>query len=378
MLWVRRLIVMLAVVAVHGTSANAQFNYPGGYGGWGWGGWGGGVGTVQGDVARGLGAFAEGAGVYNQQTAVANSINADTAMRWNQYVWESQQEANRRYHERLARQRQGINQAREAVARRLRDNPEPRDIQRGDALNVALDEVLDPRVYFRSLKATSVKVPGTLIRDIPFQYASAAITVSVDQLTKGGLPESLKTEPFATDRANLKELAAELRAQNEEKGQFDPATLEKAQGVIHAMRDKVEKTLPRGTRPRTEAERYLKALFGLTRMLQTPAINVLLAGVESRPEVTLSELLTFMSANNLRFGVANGPRQQEVNTTLYPLLVKARDEAAASLEGTVAKVDTNGDSRASDFFAEMPLEVLDRKPSTKPAPPAPAPAPAPK
>ncbi|AGA31079.1 hypothetical protein [Singulisphaera acidiphila] len=373
MLWVRRLIVMLAVVAVEGTSAHAQFNYPGGYGGWGWGGWGGGVGTVQGDVARGLGVFAEGAGIYNQQTAVANSINADTAMRWNQYVWEGQQEANRRYHERLARQRQGINQAREEVARRLRDNPEPRDVVRGDALNVALDELLNPRVYYRGLKATGVKVPGTLIRDIPFQYAAGAITVSVDQLTKGGLPEPLKAEPFAADRENLKELAAELRKQNEEKGEFDTATLEKAQEAIRAMRTKVEATIPRGTRQRTEAERYLKALFGLTRMLQTPAINVLLAGVEKRPEVTLAELLTFMSANNLRFGIASSPRQQEVNTTLFPLLVKARDEAAASLAGTEVKADKNGDSRPSDFFAEMPLEALDRKPSKTPAPPAPAP-----
>lgn len=375
MLWVRRLFVMLAVVAVPGTSAHAQFFYPGGYGGWGWNGWGGGGGTVQGDVARGLGMFAEGAGIYNQQTAVANSINADTAMRWNQYVWEGQQEANRRYHERLGRQREGIQQAREEVARRLRDNPEPRDIVRGDALNVALDEVLNPRVYYRGLKATSVKVPGTLIRDIPFQYAAGAITVSVDQLTKGGPPESLKTEAFAADRANLKELGAELRKQNEEKGELDPATLQKAQEAIRALRTKVETTLPRGTRQRTEAERYLKALFGLTRLLQTPAINVLLSGVEKRPEVTLSELLTFMSANNLRFGVASSPRQQEVNTTLFPLLAKARDEAAASLAGTEAKVESNGVARPSEFFDKMPLEVLDRKPGTKPVPPPPAAAP---
>lgn len=369
MLWVRRLIVLLAVVAVEGTSAHAQFNYPGGYGAWGWNGWGGGGGTVQGDVARGLGAFAEGAGIYNQQTAVARSINADTAMRWNQYVWESQQEANRRYHERLARQRQGTNQAREEVARRLRDNPEPRDIVRGDALNVAFDEVVNPRVYFRGLKSTSVKVPGTLIRDIPFQYAAGAITVSVDQLTKGGPPEVLKTEAFAADRENLKALAVELRKQNEETGRFDSATLQKVQDAIRALRTKVETTIPRGTRQRTEAERYLKALFGLIRMLETPAINVLLAGVEKRPEVTLAELLTFMTANNLRFGVASSPRQQEVNTTLFPLLAKARDEAAASLAGTETKAASGGESRPADFFAEMPLEVLDRK-TTTPVPPA--------
>ncbi len=108
MLWVRRLFVMLAVVAVPGTSAHAQFFYPGGYGGWGWNGWGGRRRTVQGDVARGLGMFAEGAGIYNQQNRrgqfdQCRHGDAPEPVR----LREGQQEANRRYHERLGRQREG-------------------------------------------------------------------------------------------------------------------------------------------------------------------------------------------------------------------------------------------------------------------------------
>ena len=38
-------------------------------------------------------------------------------------------------------------------------------------------------------------------------------------------------------------------------------------------------------------------------MLETPAINILLAGVENRPEHHLGDLLTFMESFNLRFGV---------------------------------------------------------------------------
>ena len=76
----------VAVVVFPGTMVRAQYGgyYPGGYGGWG--GWGGG-GTVAGDTARGLGAFAAGAGQYNVDTAQAASINTDTTMRWNNYVW---------------------------------------------------------------------------------------------------------------------------------------------------------------------------------------------------------------------------------------------------------------------------------------------------
>ena len=84
--------------------------------------------TVQGSIARGMGAYAAGAGYYNQQTAVAKSINADTVMRWNQYVYESQMNANRLHHGKLARERYNNIKDVDKVQKRLRDNPEPADI----------------------------------------------------------------------------------------------------------------------------------------------------------------------------------------------------------------------------------------------------------
>lgn len=377
----RRWILGFALVAAAaGSPAQAQYGrylYPRGYADYGWTGWGGGgASTVQGDVARGLGVMAAGAGAYNEQTAAARSVNADTAMRWNQYVWQSQQEANRRYHAKLAQQQLGNSQAREKIYSRLRDNPEPGDIYRGDAMNVALDEVTRPNVYFRKLKGASAKVAGTAIRAIPFQYASAAITTSVAQLTQGGPPASLKTEAFAADRAKLRELAAQLRKQNEEQGQYDPATLAQAQETIHAVRMKVEKTLPRNTKGRDEAEKYLKALFGLTRLLQTPAIDVLLAGVEKRPDTTVGDLLTFMTACNLRFGVAKTNEQRAVYDQLYPLLVAMRDEAQgspAAAETTATAAAPNGQERPGEFFAGMSYEHLDPAEGKIPPPPQPAP-----
>src|SRR5271157_4094742 len=135
---------VLALLFIQGVCARAQWGYPVGYGGYGWGGWGGQ--TAQGDIARGLGAYAMGAGYYNQQTAVANSINTDTVMRWNQYVYESQMNANRLHHEKLALDRFQTNRAVDKIRERLRNNPERADIYRGDALNVALDEINDPRI----------------------------------------------------------------------------------------------------------------------------------------------------------------------------------------------------------------------------------------
>ncbi|MGO9913329.1 MAG: hypothetical protein ACLQIB_01255, partial [Isosphaeraceae bacterium] len=108
---------VFALLFIQGACAQAQWGYPGGYGGYGWGGWGGQ--TAQGDIARGLGAYAMGAGYYNRQTAVANSINTDTVMRWNQYVYEAQMNANRLHQGKLAMERFQTNQAADKIRDRL-------------------------------------------------------------------------------------------------------------------------------------------------------------------------------------------------------------------------------------------------------------------
>ena len=87
----------LALLAATGGEARSQYYYPGGYGygGYGFGGWG--------DTAAGQhrsGAWAptpRAQGVYNYDTAVADSIDADTVMRFNQYLYNSMLEARRRY-----------------------------------------------------------------------------------------------------------------------------------------------------------------------------------------------------------------------------------------------------------------------------------------
>src|SRR3954465_12916407 len=102
-------------------------------------------------------------------------------MRWNRYVFESQVRANRAARERLARRQAGTIEAQEQTYRRLRDNPHPPHIPPADARTGAMDEINDPRVSSRALEGAKVKIGGDAIRDIPFQYAPAAITTSFHQ-----------------------------------------------------------------------------------------------------------------------------------------------------------------------------------------------------
>lgn len=365
----------VALMALQGSLAHAQFGYyPGGYGGYSWGGWGGGIGgaTVGGDMARGLGVFAAGAGQYNVQTAQARSINTDTVMRWNQYLYLSQQEANRREHERMAERQLGTTKARDEISKRLRDNPQPRDIYTGDALNVAYDEINDPRIYTKTLQAAKAKIGGEVIRDVPFQYAAGAISTSVHDLTQNGPPPILQTPAFEPERTELKEVAASIRKQVHEGQNPDPAALEKARTLIAALRTKLESKVKPTTPGFNDGEKYLKAAYGLTRMLEGPSMNVILAGVEKRPDATFADLLHFMNAFNLRFGRADSPRQRQVYDMLYPMLVNARNEVAPALAAVASAPTADAGKHTGEFFSGMDYKDLESK-KTPPPPPAPKP-----
>jgi hypothetical protein len=361
----RAAVLAIALAAGPWCSARAQWGYyPRGYAGYGWGGWGGGAQTPQGSIATGLGAYAAGAGYYNQQTAVARSINTDTAMRFNEYMYESEQEATRQHHARLAGARADNTKAIQQIQDRLRNHPDAHDIRTGDALNAAVAEIEDPRAYTRILKKAQVKIGGELIRDIPFRYAPGAITVSIHRLTREPPPPALLTADFDEDRAAFKVFGTEIRKNLAEGEKPDAETVKKALAVIDAAEAKADRILPRNTKDRTDVDKYLKALHGLLGMLQTPAIDILLAGVEKHPDATLGELLGFMSAFNLRFGEAKTPRQQQVYDSLYPKLVDLRDEVAPALAAATARKPTG--SEVGDFFSAMDYADLRKK---APAPP---------
>lgn len=353
--------VLSTLLSIQSNAARAQWGFPVGFDGFGWHGWG--VGSVEGDLARGLGALAAAEGVYNKQTAIANSINADTVMRWNDYLHESQMMANRRRQERLAASRDRNAALAAENQKRLRDNPEPRDIFQGDALNVALDEIDDPRVYTRALHAATVKIGGDKIRLIPFRYAAAAMTMSVHQLAAGTLPSVLSRPEFKSEIEAIRALDRQLTAEIEDGKEPDPSGVQKLLAAIYAAEEKADSVLAKNSLQHKQAVKYLKALHGMVAMLKAPAIDRFVAGVERRPEATLGELLSFMTAFNLRFGVASTPEQREVYTFLYPKLVELRSQIAPAL--AASPVHTVTGAEAESFFAGMSEGDL-RKKAPKP------------
>ena len=352
---------LLVVLALATGEARAQW-------GWGWGGWGGSS-TVQGDIARGLGFYNIGAGVFNERTAVANAINADTVMRWNQYVWLSQQEANRREYLRRMRRQQIDSTSGEKIYKRLRDNPLPADIDSGDALNVILDQVTDPRIHYSSaLRMGTAEVPGAAIQQIPFVNASEAVSFSIHQLAaKDGWPFALRGDAFADLRAAYQQTAAQA-LEEDELGEIKPETLAKLRSLASRIRAKLEQSPPEDPRDRVEAENYVKTLMGMTRMLERPDVEKVLGQLESIKETTIGNLLGFMHHYNLRFGPARTADQRQVYEQLYPKMASLRDRILkeSGIDGGAPK----DAPPPTTFFQNMPMDQLEGKAPKEQAQPA--------
>ncbi len=372
---------LAVVLAVPEVSAFAQYHYPAGYGGWGgWGGGGSGS-TVQGSIASGMGNFAAGAGAYNVQTAQARAMNANTAMQVNQYMYAINQQNAATYTQRQNAKIQQTTETADATYRRLHDNPSPADVHSGDALNVVLTDLTNPSIYTQVVQKATTPIASELVKNINFQHAASMVLISLEDISARGVPDVLATDPsFEPDRKAIRALIAKGKNEAQSGNQVSDETLRSLRAAIKTVQDKVAASLAQGTRQRDEADNFLKALYGLTKMVERPAVEQFLQGLNRYPTTTLGHLVTFMHSFNLRFGVAKTPVQEATYDQVYPLLVTLRDQAQAPGASAVPTAVPPPDPRSlTTFFSGMDYSHFQPQPDphtgAAPAPPPPASAP---
>jgi len=338
-----------------GARAHAQFfgynAYP--YANGGWWGW---NGDIQGDVARGLGVYAMGEGELNRETAVANRIDAGTIQSWNQYMYLSQLEAGRRARMRMDMKMKRDAQAGDLAYQRLKENPTPDDISNGAALNVVLDQITDPRIHTSALRLATTPLSGDVIRRIPFTNASEAVTISLAQLTtKDGWPLPLQAERFAAERSAYQ--AAVNRALHEdEEGDLSPQTIQAVRDAAQRLRAKLAAAPPASAQERIVAQNYVNGLVAMSRMLDKPQVDKVLAELDTIKKTTLGNLLGFMHSFNLRFGPATTPEQRAVYAQLYPMLVAQRDRIMKDAGLADNPPPKPQKDRPTDFFQGIHLD----------------------
>ena len=225
----RRFLLIALGLIVSAQVADAQYRYPRGYGGYGWGGFNIANNPSAGFMA-GLGSLARGQGVYAVEKAQADAINLDTMLKWNKAL---------RARQKALREEQQKEAARDEAARERRVGRY--EIEDGTALNAILLQILefDPAVV-KSARAKAPLSPD-LIREIPFEWDTEAITICLDQLTgKDSLPPALMDPMYAPERNGLR-TSIEAAIREDKNGGVSSKTSRAASDAIDRFRDKFVK-----------------------------------------------------------------------------------------------------------------------------------------
>jgi hypothetical protein len=282
--------------------------------------------TVQGDILRGEGIAAMGFGQYNLATAMATSINTDTAIRWNQYVYLSlQEDLEKKYLSRHARRESHITNY-ERIQKQIREKPSQSDLRSGDALNYVLMQLIDPRISPSNYRNAVVALPGETIRKIPFVYSARKATFSMERLIgKRDWPLVLRGDEFARERRAY-ERAVDAAIEQDVEGKLSGAAVRAVEQAVSDLDDRIDQAIP-ATRSAdiTQARNHVRKLAEIPRILREGPVEKALAEIETYPGTSVGDLIQFMQRHNLRFGVAESPDENVLYANLFDNLCRQRE-----------------------------------------------------
>ena len=165
--------------------------------------------TAPGDYLRGVGIEAAGMGMYNWNTAVAESIHANTSIRVDQYVREVLREGRVQYATQRKEQRDRFDANYAAIRKRISEHPEAIDLMSGRALNDALDKLDDPMISESAFRQSQGRLSIEDIRKITFKLgekgASFSRSASSPPETRAGGPSRSRTSGTPPNAGNTNE-----------------------------------------------------------------------------------------------------------------------------------------------------------------------------
>jgi hypothetical protein len=283
----------------------------------------GGGSTVQGDILRGEGAFLIGAGSFVYRDAMATSINVDTAIRLNEYIYnvaknENRENAQHRA-ERVARNRENYDK----ILKRIRENPDDNDLEKGDALNDVMKQLLDPQISPSSYRLSPVQLAGETVRGIPFFYGPEDATFSMRRLSaKGSWPVGLRGAKFGSERRAY-ERAFDDALDQQIEGKLSRDAIVRVEKTLEDLTGRLDQVIPPSRdKIYIESRDYLKRLTTAKELLKRRAIEQMLGEIDKYSGTSVYDLINFMQKYNLRFGIPDLGYERE----LYPKLYESMKE----------------------------------------------------
>jgi hypothetical protein len=285
--------------------------------------------TIEGDYLRGVGFAAIGLGAYNYDTAQANALNTDTEIRWNEYVSAVTEYQSRKYAMRRARILDEQNKNYKAILQRIREDPEERDVQSGDALNAVMNQLLNPAISESSFRSAAVPLSVDVIRRIPFKLDAENIVFSMHRLTARGKeqwPPALQGPQFAAARRAY-ERALDTVLEQQIEGKMTIDAIRKVEAAVEDL----FRQLDRAELGRRE-KLYLEAKNRLTGfqksahlLLQSHKMQLIMSQLDQYAGTTVRELLVFMEKNKLGFAGAESEKERGLYPELYAALRQQRE-----------------------------------------------------
>lgn len=318
-------IMLLALIAglSQPTAARAQVIFPGS--------------TPQGDYLRGLGIELMGEGLYNRNTAEAESINANTFMRLDRYWASVFNSIKEEYLDRRSAIRANRLLNREKTRQRLAENPEPADVLRGDSLNKLMDDLLDKKLTESAFRYAEVPIPAGLVRKIPFKLAEEGVTISMARI----LPDGKKWNiAFQDDRClgdrRIYEQAVDRALGQAIEGHIQDGTIEMLEQAINGLERRLnDGTLPRTDKRYVEGKKQLDELRKIPQQLKITKVENVIGEIDKYGGMNVNDLRHFMEKYKLRFDVASTTEELALYPELYATLVQQRD--ALNGDGKAAK-----------------------------------------
>jgi len=321
--------------------------------------------TVQGDRARGLGVFYDGAGRFVLNSSMARSIDNDTWIRLNEYLYLSLKQYYLERAERIAKRRELVNRAYLEEQRRLRERPDDSDLFDGAALNVILYDLANPQISPSSLRSVPVALPGMAMNVIPFKYApmKGVISMRLYKLKENGhvWPLLLRYDDFAVERRAYHGAMQTILEQAVTTG-VTPEAVNAVQQAVAILQSKAGKKLANvGERGKFEAMEFLKTLDDASRMLEINLVEAVVKDIEGYPGTTVADLVEFMRRYQLRFDKAEVPAERDAYRELLPLLVQQRDSLVKKVQIVREVLDKEKEALANEREMENDLKRFKEK-----------------
>ncbi len=320
--------------------------------------------TIDGDILRGQGQLARGAGWYNLNTAKANAINVNAIRAYNE-------EVRLNYRNRVmfwAEKNEGKKLSTEEAQKRadarleeLRSNPSNDDIRSGEAINVLVGVLSDPSIDPKYWQDKAVGLPGgTTIKNIVFHHYpkkmapnEPKVLVSLSRLGKDlEWPIYLNNTAFDAERDGYVSAVSKVK-RTVLSNKFEPNEIKALQNSLDKLKQKIETSLETKGGYRSQGKEFHSELINATKLFDAENIEwakYVLQETDQYDATTVEQLIAFMRQYRLMFAAADSPRSTKLYNDLFVSMKKQASEFGVQPERMEA-VRIDPVTKSVDHFA---------------------------